>query len=157
MNLIMVQDAREKKSHHNNIEQYCREMNIPIVRKMLSVGDYRLAQITEKGGFAFINNISVDVKGGGLSELASDLYKDKLQFNKKYRKCFDNKIQLYVLVEEEVNDINDILSWSSKHTKINGRLLIDMIDRVRKSYGVKFVFCKKEQTAQTIINILNSE
>jgi hypothetical protein len=29
-----------------------------------------------------------------------------------------------------------------------------MIDRVRKSYGVKFVFCRKENVAQTIINIL---
>lgn len=157
MNLIMVQDAREKKSHHDNIEKYCSENNIPIVRKMLTVGDYRLAKMIKNGNLDFINNISVDVKGGGLAELATDLYKDKLAFNKKYRKCFDNKIQLYVLVEEEVHSLRDITRWTSPHTKITGRLLLDMIDRLRKSYGIKFVFCAKNQTAKNIIQILTKE
>lgn len=157
MNLIMVQDAREKKSHHDNIEHYCQDKGIPIIRKMLNVGDYRLATITEKGSLKFINNISVDVKGGGLAELATDLYKDKIAFNKKYRKCYDNKIQLYVLVEQEVKTLRDIVTWSSPHTRVNGRLLLDMIDRLRKSYGVKFVFCPKNQTAFNIIKILTED
>ena len=120
---------------------------------VLEVGDYMLGTF-EGGRYKAIGNVSIDTKQD-LTELASDLYKDKLQFNKKYRKCFDNKIQLYVLVEEEVNDINDILSWSSKHTKINGRLLIDMIDRVRKSYGVKFVFCKRNKSNLFTFNFNN--
>lgn len=151
--MIIIQDFREKHGHHNEISNYCKENNILLYRMKLEVGDYMLGTF-ENGKYKPIGNKSIDTKGGGLAELATDLYKDKLQFNKKYRKCFDNKIQLYVLVEQEVKDINDILSWSSKHTKINGRLLIDMIDRVRKSYGVKFVFCNKNQTAQTIIDIL---
>ena len=154
MNLIMVQDAREKKSKHDNIENYCREHNIPIVRKMLDVGDYRLATINNKGQIEYINNRALDTKGGGALELANDLYRDKLQFNKKYKKCYNQGIELYVLVEQEIKSLNDILSWSSPHSKISGRMLYDMIDRVRKSYGVKFVFCKKENVAQTIINIL---
>ena len=154
MSLIMVQDAREKKSKHNNIEDYCREHNIPIVRKMLDVGDYRLATINNKGQIEYINNRALDTKGGGALELANDLYRDKLQFNKKYKKCYNQGIELYVLVEQEIKSLNDILSWSSPHSKISGKMLYDMIDRVRKSYGVKFVFCKKENVAQTIINIL---
>jgi predicted peroxiredoxin len=86
--------------------------------------------------------------------LAKDLYQDKKSFNKKYKKCYEQGIQLYVLVEQEIKSLNDILSWSSPHSKISGRMLYDMIDRVRKSYGVKFVFCRKENVAQTIINIL---
>lgn len=154
MSLIMVQDAREKKSKHNNIEDYCREHNIPIVRKMLEVGDYRLATINNKGQIEYINNRALDTKALGVLELASDLYRDKTEFNKKYRKCYEQGIELYVLVEQEITSLNDILSWSSPHSKISGKMLYDMIDRVRKSYGVKFVFCRKEKVAQTIINIL---
>ena len=100
-----------------------------------------------------IGKRSIDTKAH-LRELCSDLYRDKTEFNKKYRKCLDNGIELYVLVEQEIKSLNDILSWSSPHSKISGKMLYDMIDRVRKSYGVKFVFCKKENVAQTIINIL---
>lgn len=102
-----------------------------------------------------IGKRSVDTKSGLLDELAKDLYQDKVNFNRKYRKCLDNGIELYVLVEQEIKSLDEIVSWKSKHTKVNGRMLLDMIDRVKKSYGVKFVFCKKEDVAQTIINILS--
>ena len=100
-----------------------------------------------------IGKRSIDTKAH-LQELCGDLYRDKTEFNKKYRKCYEQGIELYVLVEQEIKCLSDILSWSSPHSKISGKMLYDMIDRVRKSYGVKFVFCKKENVAQTIINIL---
>ena len=108
----------------------------------------------ENGRVKPIGKRSIDVKSGALLELSNDLYRDKVAFNKKYKKCLDNGIELYVLVEQEITSLNDILSWSSPHSKISGKMLYDMIDRVRKSYGVKFVFCRKENVAQTIINIL---
>lgn len=151
--MLIIQDQREKHGHHNNIEQYCKENDIPIIRKRLDVGDYMLGTI-ENGRVKPIGKRSVDVKSGALEETAKDLYQDKVNFNRKYRKCLDNGIELYVLVEQEIKSLNDILSWSSPHSKISGKMLYDMIDRVRKSYGVKFVFCKKENVAQTIINIL---
>ena len=151
--MLIIQDQRERHGHHNNIEQYCKEHDIPIIRKRLEVGDYMLGTI-ENGRVKPIGKRSVDVKSLGASELAKDLYQDKKSFNKKYKKCYEQGIQLYVLVEQEIKSVNDILSWSSPHSKISGKMLYDMIDRVRKSYGVKFVFCRKENVAQTIINIL---
>lgn len=151
--MLIIQDFRERHGHHNNIENYCKEHDIPIIRKRLEVGDYMLGTI-ENGRVKPIGKRSIDVKGGLLDELAKDLYQDKVNFNRKYRKCLDNGIELYVLVEQEIKSLSDILSWSSPHSKISGKMLYDMIDRVRKSYGVKFVFCRKENVAQTIINIL---
>ena len=150
--MIIIQDFREKRGHHKSIEQYCKDNNIILHRMKLEVGDYMLGEL-EKGKYKPTGNKSIDTKQD-LSELATDLYKDKLAFNKKYRKCYDNKIQLYVLVEEEVKTLRDIVTWCSPHTRLNGRLLLDMIDRLRKSYGVKFVFCSKSQTAEYIIKIL---
>lgn len=151
--MLIIQDQREKRGQHQNIELYCEQNQIPIFRKRLEVGDYMLGTI-ENGQAKPVGKRSVDVKSGALDELASDLYRDKLAFNKKYKKCYEQGIELYVLVEQEITSLSDIVSWKSKHTKVNGRMLLDMIDRVKKSYGVKFVFCKKEDVAQTIINIL---
>ena len=150
--MIIIQDQREKHGHHNSIELYCKEHEIPLIRKKLEVGDYMLGEI-KCGKVVPIGTRSIDTKQD-LAELSSDLYRDKVQFNRKYKKCYENGIELYVLVEQEIKSLSDILSWSSPHSKISGKMLYDMIDRVRKSYGVKFVFCRKENVAQTIVNIL---
>ena len=150
--MIIIQDQREKHGHHNLIEQYCKDNEIPLMRKRLEVGDYMLGEI-KCGKVVPMGKRSIDTKAH-LQELSSDLYRDKVQFNRKYKKCYENGIELYVLVEQEIKSLSDLLSWSSPHSKISGRMLYDMIDRVRKSYGVKFVFCRKENVAQTIINIL---
>ena len=150
--MLIIQDCREKQGHHSQICDYCKEHEIPLIRKRLEVGDYMLGEI-KCGKVVPIGKRSIDTKQS-LSETASDLYRDKVSFNKKYKKCLDNGIELYVLVEQEIKSLTDILSWSSPHSKISGKMLYDMIDRVRKSYGVKFVFCRKENVAQTIINIL---
>ena len=150
--MLIIQDQREKHGHHLAIEQYCKSNEIPLIRKRLEVGDYMLGEI-ECGKVVPIGKRSIDTKQD-LAELSSDLYRDKTEFNKKYRKCYEQVIELYVLVEQEIKSLSDILSWSSPHSKISGKMLYDMIDRVRKSYGVKFVFCRKENVAQTIINIL---
>lgn len=150
--MLIIQDCREKCGHHLAIEQYCKSHEIPLIRKRLEVGDYMLGEI-KCGKVVPVGKRSIDTKAH-LQELCGDLYRDKVAFNKKYKKCLDNGIELYVLVEQEIKSLSDILSWSSPHSKISGKMLYDMIDRVRKSYGVKFVFCRKERVAQTIINIL---
>lgn len=163
MSIIMVQDAREKKSHHNNIENYCKKLGIPIIRKMLNVGDYRLATLDENGNINYLNNIAVDVKGSGkgsdcgLLELANDLYRDKQSFCKKYRKCLKDKIKLIVLVEQEVKSLRELVSWKSKYTKITGRELLNMIETVHLSYSVDFKFCDKKNVGENIIALLNGD
>lgn len=151
--MIIIQDCREKNGHHSEISRHCEQHEIPLFRMRLEVGDYMLGEV-QNGRCRPIGKRSIDTKQD-IAELASDLYRDKLAFNKKYKKCYEQGIELYVLVEQEITSLSDIVSWKSKHTKVNGRMLLDMIDRVKKSYGVKFVFCKKEDVAQTIINILS--
>jgi ERCC4-type nuclease len=151
----MVQDAREKRNYHNNIEDYCKKINLPIIRKRLEVGDYRLADIDENGNIEFINNISVDVKGvGGLEELANDLFRDSKELNKKYKKCYHNKIKLIVLTEEPIKDIEELKEWKSKHSKINGRFLLNMIHTIQISYGIRFIFCNPQDTGAKILELL---
>jgi hypothetical protein len=153
--MIILQDFREKHGHHNEIEEYCKKNNILLHRMKLEVGDYMFGSFSE-GKYHPIGNISVDTKQN-IAELAADLYKDYLSFNKKYKKCYENHIKLYILVGEEIDSLIDIVRWKSKHSNISGRFLLDLIDRVRKSYGVKFVFCNKHSLANNIISILKGE
>lgn len=141
--MILYQDQREKRGHHNSVENYCREHNITIIRKRLNVGDYMFPN----------GKIAVDTKQD-LAELASDLYRDKLAFNKKYKKCLADGIKLIVLVEENVQSLNDIVRWKSQHGKISGRMLLDLMQTIRVSYGVDFKFCDKKNVGESIIKLL---
>lgn len=100
--------------------------------------------------------IAVDTKQS-ISELASDLYLDKLAFNKKYKKCLKDGIKLVVLVEEEVASLEDLRKWESYHSRLNGSILLEMIHTIKVSYGVRFVFCSPKKTAQTLLSILQGE
>ena len=154
--MMIIQDTNEKIGHHENIEQYCDENSIALYRQRLEVGDYMLGTFDGQC-IKPIGNISVDVKGGGLTELATDLYRDKQAFNKKYSKCYKNHIRLVVLVEEDVKNIKDIVHWKSPHTRITGKTLLEMIHDVKIMYGVKFMFCKKEDSGKNVVKILKGE
>lgn len=128
------------------IENYCREHNITIIRKKLNVGDYMFPD----------GKISIDSKQS-LDELANDLYRDKLAFNKKYKKSLQDGTKLIVLAAEEVKSLNDIVKWKSSHGKISGRMLLDLMQTVQRSYNVDFKFCRKEEVGQAIIQLLKGE
>lgn len=152
-----MQDCREKSGKHQNITNYCAKIGLPIVRKRLNVGDYRLAEMDENGGLTYVNNIAVDVKGLGRQELASDLYRDKLAFNKKYKKCLADGIKLIVLVEEPIKSLSEIVKWKPQHGKISGRMLLDLINVVRVSYGCDFRFCDKKNVGESVIALLQGD
>lgn len=144
--MILLQDQREKHGHHNGIEHYCAENNIEIKRVRLNVGDYMFPNGT----------ISVDTKQS-LQELANDLYRDKLALNKKYKKCLQDNVKLIVLVEEKIDSLEKIVKWRNPHGKMNGTQLLELMQRIKLSYGVEFVFCEKKEVGKTIIALLNGE
>lgn len=100
--------------------------------------------------------ISVDIKQN-CEELANDLYTDMKNFNKKYKKCYEQKIQLWVLIEEKMSNIDELSNWKSKHSRIDGRLLINMIHRLRVSYGVRFKFASKQDSPTILLKILEGK
>ena len=150
--MILIEDTRQHKNKHLNVHRYCQDNNIEIVPMCLNVGDYMLAERVN-GKVVPIGNTSCDTKATIL-ECANDLYTDKLAFNKKYKKCLKDGIKLIVLVEEKVNNLNELVAWKSKHSRINGRILLDMIHTIKVSYGVKFVFCDKKNTGETLLKLL---
>ena len=141
--MILIEDSRNKIGKHSNIKNYCDNNGIVIVRKVLNAGDYMLPQGT----------VAIDTKQS-IEELAIDLHKDRLAFNKKYKKCLQDNIRLIVLVEEEIKDLNELLKWKSRHSRINGSYLVEMMHTIKVSYGVRFVFCSPKKTALRLFELL---
>ena len=141
--MIILQDHREKVGKHNNVEQYLEKQGIVRHRCRLKVGDYMFPN----------GKVSVDLKAN-IEELASDLYRDSKELNKKYKKCFHSGIKLIVLTQEPIKDIYDLAMWKSRYSKINGRILIDMIYTLQISYGIKFVFCNPDDTGIKLLELL---
>ena len=142
--MISIQDTREKVDKKHYLYRYFKKHNIEVVRRKLDVGDYMLPD----------GKLSIDLKGGGLLELGNDLYSDKKAFFKKYRKCYEQKIGLVVLIEEDIPDRTALISWKNEHTKLTGREIMELMHTIEVSYGVKCEFCKREETAERIVNIL---
>lgn len=142
--MVLIEDTRNKIGKHNNVFRYCKKHNIEICRKALLVGDYMLPN----------GKISVDTKQS-IIELANDIYSDKLAFNKKYKKCLRYGIKLIVLIEENIDCLENLVSWKSNRTRISGKFLYEMMTTLKLSYGVRFVFCDKKDTGKTLIELLN--
>lgn len=141
--MIILQDHREKVGKHNNVEQYFDKQGIVRHRCRLEVGDYMFPN----------GKVSVDLKAS-IEELASDLYRDNKELNKKYKKCFHSGIKLIVLIEEDINSMEELLEWKSKHSKINGRFLVYLIHTLQISYGIRFIFCNPQDTGAKILELL---
>jgi len=66
--------------------------------------------------------------------------------------------KVIILIEDNsINDFEDVKKWSSKHTKVKGETLYKAMKTMEEEtdkYNVKFMFCKKEETGQKIIEIL---
>lgn len=144
--MILYEDTRQKQNKHNNVAKYCKAHGITLVQKCLSVGDYMFPN----------GDIAVDTKAN-IAELASDLYKDRKVFDKKYKKGLNAKIRLVVLIEEPIKSLKELAVWKSPHSKITGRFLIDLMDGLKMAYGVRFCFCDKKQTGEKIIKLLQGE
>lgn len=150
--MIILQDFREKRGHHKEIEEYCEQNDILLHRLSLDVGDYMLGKF-ENGRYSPVGTVSIDTKQD-LEELASDLHRDKLEYNKKYRKCFEQGIKLIVLVQQPIVSLSQILKWKSKHSNITGRYLYELMERLRLSYGIQFKFCDKKNVGKVVRDLL---
>ena len=153
----LVCDTRQKAGKHDAKEQWWEEQNIPTLRASLPVGDY-----------AWIAPVSVDTKRD-LYELAMDLQADHARFKREVVRAKDSGCRLYVLVEnkEGVRTLSDLAKWvepkshvimrrrrSGKAAQIHGSQLAKACVTMQDRYGVTFLFCAPEETAQKVIELL---
>lgn len=154
--MILLEDTRNQIGKHKNIEAYCKQKGIEIVRTKLLVGDYML---TGEGS----GGISVDTKSLGVPELASNCFQEHERFRAECELAQRCGIQLIVLVED-VLPKGRLENWRSPmgrdglpRYKFDPARLKKVLITMQEKYGVKFRFCDGRSTGAQLIEYLKGE
>ena len=147
---MLIVDSREhwthSRSRDKHIKGYLERHKILYRVEKLDVGDYML-----DGG-----KISVDRKQG-LEELSRNLLnkKDRARFLREVKRANEQGIKLVILIEtKEVENVPELKRWHSQYTPATGQALYDRMVRTMYGYGVSFRFCKPQDAAKKILEIL---
>lgn len=146
---MIIVDSREKKWEH--IRKYFEQNGVEYAVHKLDVGDYLN---TDNSG------IVIDRKAN-LQELCSNLSKGDsniMRFTREASRAKEQHCRLIVLIEgTNYKETKDVIGWKSKYTTHSGRWLNDRMFYLTISYGVEWMFCRKSETAQIIMKVLDYE
>lgn len=171
--MVILEDTRQQENKHNFKLKYFEEQNIKVDRCGLYVGDYTIANNQK---------VCVDTKKD-LQEIIQDVTVDHDRFRKEMLRAKEAEITLYILCEEGITDIEEVKDWQNPRLKImkplldkngekvkdeNGKLikvpkypramtgeqLYKIIKTQEERYGIKYLFCKKEEAGKLILELL---
>ena len=147
--MTIIEDTRQKSGMHELKHQHFEEMGVELVRNMLPFGDYALPP-----------TISVDTKAD-MAEIASNIGSDHKRFKRECVAARDAGCQLIILVEntDGIACVNDVHKWVNPELIYRPRAITG--DRLQKAmltmnerYGVRFEFCRPEESAKRIMELL---
>jgi len=149
--LCIIQDTREKMGKHEHVLKEFQALGINVIREPLPIGDYALQDDW---------STVIDTKQD-LFEVINNLTSQHERFRKELIKAKNFKIQLIVLIEQNFDSIYDIQFWrvptfknGKPRTLMKPETLMKIMLTTEQKYGVKYMFCDKNNTAYTILDIL---
>lgn len=164
--LILLEDTRQQEGKHKNIEQYCRNNGIQVVRKCLPCGDYMLSDDGENPA----GNVIVDTKQDMLEICKDIMSNDHRRFRRQCERAKELGLQLFILVEEVPPfgkvDLWEVPRWKSSNqwhrygdpmTLVDPKALRKAMLTMMMKYGVKFRFCTRRQSPSRVIKYLKGE
>lgn len=147
--MTIIEDTRQKSGMHELKHQHFEEMGVELVRNMLPFGDYALPP-----------SISVDTKAD-MAEIASNIGSDHKRFKRECIAARDAGCQLIILVEntDGIACVNDVHKWVNpeliyRPRAITGERLQKAMLTMSERYGVRFEFCRPEESAKRIMELL---
>ncbi len=147
MNNLIIVDTREKG--HKSILKYFDEHNIDYITSKLDYGDYKIYKD---------NSVVIDRKDN-LTELAHNLCSttEHERIRKEIQRAKDDNVGefIFLIAESKIKSVEDIKNWSSPHTKVNGSVLLKIMQTMKNKYGVRFIICPRREMGKKIISLLN--
>lgn len=147
--MTIIEDTRQKSGMHELKHQHFEEMDVKLVRNMLPFGDYALPP-----------SISIDTKAD-MAEIANNIGSDHKRFKNECIAARDAGCQLIILVEntEGISSVNEVHRWINpeliyRPRAITGERLQKAMLTMSERYGVQFEFCKPEESAKRIMELL---
>ena len=155
--MVLIEDTRNQPGKHKNIEAYCRQQGIEIIRSKLLIGDYMLA-----GDGGIKGDIACDTKMG-VPEIASNVFQEHERFRRECETAQKCGVKLIVLIEENLPG-GRLDNWRSPVDRDGRPKYLFDPSRLRKAmytmqdkYGVAFRFCDGRSTGKELIEYLKGE
>ena len=144
---MIIVDSREKKNQHI-LDYFVRVGEQYEIRK-LSTGDY----MDPSSPF-----VTIDRKRN-LQELAGNICTADNRFWREVRRSREEGLKMVVLVEHggQIKSMADVPKWSSKYSRVTGKMLYEKMFRIHVAYQVEFLFCDKRNTGRRILELLRNE
>ena len=154
--MVILEDSRQQVGKHNNVHAFCDQYGIRIIRTKLLVGDYTLP--TDQ-------RVCVDTKYG-MGEVYTDMVTDHARFHREYALAAELGIELVFLIEDvSLKSVDEVHTWHNPLADKYERGLIkskprgsDALQRqmetVASRYGVRWLFCRPQDTGLAVVNIL---
>lgn len=154
MSQLIIVDTREHKDAITNIITFFHTNGYEYERSKLYIGDY----------MEYGNPLLVIDRKQNIQELAQCCTSDHERFKRELERAKKVGAHLVILVEQDrykdrdewiqVNDIEDLMRWSSPHTQVRGEKVYWVLASWRAKYPISVQFCNKENTGKEIIRIL---
>ena len=144
---MIIVDSREKKNQHI-LDYFVRVGEQYQIRK-LSTGDY----MDPSSPF-----VTIDRKRN-LQELAGNVCSADNRFWREVRRSREEGLKMIVLIEHggQIKSMADVPKWSSKYSRVTGKMLYEQMFRIHVAYQVEFLFCDKRNTGRKILELLRNE
>ena len=161
----VVQDTREKRGKHRNIEEYLRQSGVKIIRDKVYVGDYTLP--TDR-------RVSIDIKQDVVEIAGNICGAEHARFREELRRAQETGTQLYVLIQQNecsgksIACPEDLRHWEAPksrygakrgepRTLVKGEPLGKAMRTMESRYGVIFLFCAPEEAGQYVLELLGEK
>ena len=148
--MVIQEDTRQKTDKHNIKHAWFDFHGVALVRCKLPFGDY-----------APIPPVSIDTKEN-MEEIAGNICgKEHRRFIAECKAAKAAGCKLIILVENEngITDISEVHKWINPRVIyspncVQGARLQKAMETIRERYGTDFRFCRPEDSAQIITEIL---
>lgn len=147
--ITIIEDTAQKAGKHDLKHQQFEQAGVNLIRCKLPFGDYILPP-----------KVSIDTKKG-LSEVAYDIVNDHKRFRAECINADNAGTKLIILIEEPsgISSVEEVAGWVNpelkyRQTAVTGDRLMKSMKTMEQRYGVLFLFCRPENSAETILKLL---
>lgn len=151
----IIEDTRQHKGKHTTKKAAFEAAGDKVLACKLPFGDYARPPLVSVDTKANIKEIAQNACGG---KDEHDRFVRELKLAREYG-C-----QLFILIENEdgVEDLDDLARWENPDRKFrprapNGLQISRALATMQERYGAIFLFCRPEEAAETIKELLSNE
>lgn len=149
--MVIIEDTRQQTGKHDIKHSWFVSHGISLVRCKLPWGDYAIAP-----------KITIDTKRD-MDEIAGNICgREHKRFINECKAARDAGCKLIILVENDlgITDISQVHLWDNPRSIysadcVQGARLQKAMTTIQERYGVTFLFCSPEDSAQKITELLD--